>query len=120
MSRWILFFLTIGVGAAAGLYYGWVANPVQYVDNYPSSLRADYKADYVLMVSEAYFSEGDLSIAMRRLAVLGDAAPEESVNKALLFAVSVNPPYSQADLALIQRLANALQSGTTFRETPQP
>jgi hypothetical protein len=120
MSRWILFFLTIAAGAAAALYYGWVVNPVQYMDSYPSSLRADYKADYVLMVAEAYQAEGDLSLAMRRLAVLGDAAPEESASKALLFAISVNPPYSQHDLALMQKLMNDLQSGTSFRETPTP
>lgn len=120
MVRWLLFLITIAIGAAAGLYYGWVVSPVQYVDSYPSTLRADYKTDYVLMVAEAYQAEGDLSLAMRRLAVLGDTTPDESVNKALLFAISINPPYPQADLALMQKLANDLQSGTSFRETPSP
>jgi hypothetical protein len=120
MSRWLLFFLTMAAAAAAGLYYGWVVNPVQYVDTYTSSLRADYKADYVLMVAEAYQAEDDLFLAMRRLAALGDAAPEESVNKALLFAISVNPPYSQVDLAKMQNLYNDLQAGPPRPETPQP
>jgi hypothetical protein len=119
MSRWLLFIITIALGAAGGLYYGWVVNPVEYLDTYPSSMRADYKADYVLMVSEAYSAEGDLFLAMRRLSALGDATPEDSVNKALLFAISVNPPYSQSDLALMQKLLNDLQASTPA-ETPAP
>jgi hypothetical protein len=120
MSRWLLFFITIAVGAAGGLYYGWVINPVQYVDTYPSSLRADYKADYVLMVAEAYQAERDLFLSMRRLSVLGDATPEESVNKALLFAISVNPPYSQIDLATMQNLYNALQNSASGQGASPP
>jgi hypothetical protein len=110
MSRWIIFFLTIGLGAAASLYYGWVIDPVEYMDTSPDSLRADYKTDFVLMVSEAYQAENDLTQAIRRLALLGDSTPEESVSKAINFAASMNPPYSLPDLALMQRLANDLNA----------
>jgi hypothetical protein len=120
MSRWILFFITIAIGAAAGLYYGWVIEPVEYTDTSPSTMRIDYKADYVLMVAETYYIDNNLPLAIRRLAVLGDPSPEISVNNALLFAISVKPPYSQADLALMHRLANDLQSISTVPGSPTP
>ncbi len=54
MSRWTKFLIAVILGAAAGLFYGWVVNPVEYVDIAPESLRVDYKTDYVLMVAESY------------------------------------------------------------------
>jgi hypothetical protein len=45
MSRWMKFLTAILLGAAAGLFYGWVVNPVEYVEITPRSLRVDYKTD---------------------------------------------------------------------------
>jgi hypothetical protein len=109
MSRWFLFLLTIAIGAAAGLYYGWMVKPVENIDASPAKLRADWKTDIVLMTAEAYQAEKDLTMALRRLALLGDATPEESVAKALRFAVTINPPYAETDLKLMQALQLALQ-----------
>ena len=36
------------------MFYGWVVNPVEYIDIAPESPRVDYKTDYVLMTAEAY------------------------------------------------------------------
>ncbi len=118
MIRWILFLISVGVGIAAGLYYGWVINPVHYVDTSPDTLRADYKADYVLMTAEAYQKDGDLAGAARRLAVLGDPRPQESVAKATLFATQAG--YGADDLSLMQRLGEALQTWTPVPETSTP
>lgn len=110
MSRWLLFLIAIAVGIAAGLTYGWVINPVEYVDTTPGSLREDYKADYVLMVAEAYAAEADLGLAARRLALLGDTPPVETVRQAMIYATRVQPGYAEADLDLMSRLASDLQS----------
>ncbi len=67
------------LGMAAGLLYGWVISPVQYVDTAPASLRADYKAEYALMVAEAYAREGDLDRARATLSTLGLPAPADYV-----------------------------------------
>jgi hypothetical protein len=107
MARWFRFFLAIALGVAAGMYYGWVISPVTYVDTAPNSLRIDYKTDYVLMVAEAYQVEGDLFLAARRLALLGDLPPVEMIAQAIEFA-SQND-YPSADLALIQKLSIELQ-----------
>ena len=58
--RWLAFLVAIGIGLGLGLYYGWVVSPVAYVDTAPNTLRPDYKADYVLMVAEAYQADGVL------------------------------------------------------------
>ncbi len=118
MVRWILFFLSVAIGIAAGLYYGWVINPVHYVDTSPATLRADYKADFVLMTAEAYQKDGDLGAAAQRLAVLGDARPQESVAKATLFAAKAG--YGEADLGLMQKLGEALQTWTPVSGTATP
>ena len=65
MSRWILFLITVALGLGAGLFYGWKINPGEYINTTPGSLRDDYKADYVLMVAEAYQAEADLNAADR-------------------------------------------------------
>jgi hypothetical protein len=110
MGRWILFFLTIVIGVAAGLVYAWFINPVRMEDNPISSLRIDYKADYVLMVAESYQVEQDLGLAVYRLSFLGDASPEESVLRAIQHGVSTNPAYTQADIGLLHDLSSSLHN----------
>jgi hypothetical protein len=118
MRRWFFFLLSIAIGAAAGLYYGWVVNPVRYMDATPGALREDYKADFVLMTAEAFRTDGDLDLAVQRLALLGDASPADSVAQATVFAVKAG--YGEADLALMQNLADALHAVKPAQETPTP
>jgi hypothetical protein len=118
MRRWFLFFVVIAIGAAAGMVYGWVVNPVKYVDTAPDSLRLDYKTDFVLMVAEAYRVENNLSLAARRLALLGTDAPEETVTNALEFARQIG--YNETDIGLILTLAEALETWNPSLEAPPP
>ena len=108
MSRWIRFLLAIVLGAAGGLFYGWVLNPVKYVNTTPDTLRVDYKSDYVLMVAEAYGADSDLAQAARRLALLGDTPPVDTTRAAVLFAEKQG--YTDADVALMRQLLAALQT----------
>lgn len=107
-NRWVGFVLAIVIGIAAGLYYGWVLNPVKYVDTTPDSLGSDFKADYVLMVAETYRLDGDLQAAARRLAFLGDDAPVQIVQDNLLVADRLG--YAASDLDLLAALGRALQT----------
>ncbi len=106
MSRWIRFFIIIIVGIGLGLLYGWLIDPVDYVDTPPNTLRADYKTDYVLMVAEIYGVEGDAEAAVIRLTYLEDPSPVDSVQDALIFAVDIG--YSADDLRLLRDLSDAL------------
>ncbi len=118
MTRWIRFFIAILVGVGLGLLYGWVIRPVDYIDTSPDTLGIDYKTDYILMVAEAYQREGDLQLVVRRLALLGDAAPVDMVYEAILFAEKAG--YADADLAMMQTLMGALQTYNLTLETPAP
>ena len=106
-KRLTWFFLMIILGAAAGMVYGWVLNPIEYVDTAPNTLRDDYKADYVLMVAEIYASDGNLEQASRRLSVLDSLPPAQVVANALRTARQLE--YGESDLERIERLLQSLQ-----------
>ncbi|MFQ5616789.1 MAG: hypothetical protein ACE5GO_10090 [Anaerolineales bacterium] len=108
MSRWIGFFIAIALGITAGLYYGWVINPVEYVDTTPDTLCGDFKADYVLMIAEVYRADGNPEGAARRLAILGDDPPAETVQRAIEYATQVG--YGEADREMLIALREGLQT----------
>ena len=108
MSRRVWFVVSILSGITLGLVYGWVINPVQYVDTSPDTLRADYKTDYVLMVAEAYRAEGDLGQAVRRLAILGSAAPLDLVQQAIVYAGQAG--YAPKDVDSMLKLSQGLKT----------
>ncbi|MEJ2757747.1 MAG: hypothetical protein P8046_04615 [Anaerolineales bacterium] len=108
MIRYILFVVMIVIGAFFGIFYAREINPVDVVDAPPSSLRADYKADYVLMVAEVYAQEQDPALAARQLALLGSDSPSEIINQALLTALDLE--YSPNDLIVMRDLAEAMKT----------
>ena len=118
MSRWSKFLIAILLGATAGLFYGWVVNPVEYVDIAPASLRVDYKADYVLMVAEAYQGDHDIGLAVRRLAEIGSSAPKDIVANGLNYALQHD--YATQDLSLFQLLGEDLLNWNPNQEIPTP
>lgn len=107
MKRWFRFLLMIAIGGAIGAAYGWLISPVKYVDTSPATLRIDFKTDVVLMTAEAYRSEGDLSAAVQRLAVLGAPAPAEQVRQAINFAQQQG--YNENDIQRMTTLLNDLE-----------
>ena len=106
--RWLFFVLSIAIGLSLGLYYGWVINPVQYVDTTPASLRADFRADYTLMVAESFQRDQNIASAARHLANLGSQPPAEITSEALYFAQKNK--FDPADISLLQNLGTALQT----------
>lgn len=108
MPRWSKILLAAALGIGLGLLYGWVINPVQYVDLTPDTLRADYRADYVLMVAEAYRNERDAELAARRLAIFGSQPPAEIAAPALQFGRENG--FSQTELTLLEDLIQGLQA----------
>ena len=96
------------LGIAVGLLYGWIINPVKFVDTTPASLRVDYRTDYVLMVAEAYHADQNVDLAVRKLALFGSETPASISGQALQAGRQLN--YSQNDLALLQELTRAMQA----------
>ncbi len=97
------------IGIALGLVYGWVIDPIEYTDVTPNILRADFRADYVLMVAEAHQSEQDSETSVRRLATLrvGSESPAQIVASTLDYAAKNN--FTQNEINLLQGLLTAMQ-----------
>lgn len=118
MARWIRFIITIIIGASLGLLYGWVISPIEYVDTTPSSLRIDYKSDFVLMAAEAHQSDGNTALAVKRLSMLADSPPDEIAYDAILFAEKQG--YIDNDVSTMRELYKALQSWNPVTGTSAP
>jgi hypothetical protein len=100
--------LALAAGIAVGLYLGWVAAPVEYVDAGPDSLHSSFKDDYILMIATAYAGDGDLAAARVALASLALPDPAAAVRAAQgRLAASGLPAADQERLAA---LAAALAS----------
>lgn len=96
------------LGITAGLVYGWLIQPVEYVNTTPESLREDFQADYVLMLAEVYPGQEDLDWVRQHLALLGPAPPEDSVGVAVEYARAHN--FSAVDIRRIEQLERALSA----------
>ena len=111
--RYTFFTLTILIGFAVGLGYGWLINPIRIGGFAPPDngisldrLPIDYRTDFVLMVAELYQAEGDLPLALDRLDLMGDS-PLLSMTEAITYADSLN--YAEVDLQLMRNLAFVVQ-----------
>lgn len=107
-NRWLLIVIAWIAGTTLGLAYGWVIDPVDFFDLTPDTLRADYKADYVLMVAEAYRAHRDPGVAARQLAIFGSQSPNSIASQGLDFARANG--FDASDITLMQELVTALQA----------
>ncbi|MFZ6019512.1 MAG: hypothetical protein ACOYXO_07855 [Chloroflexota bacterium] len=119
LRRLIWFVVMIGIGAAAGIFYGWVLRPTQTSDFALHTLRSDYKADFVLMTAEIYQKDGDLTAAISRLAALEDTPPLRQVQQAILTGQQLG--YARSDIETLAFFFQALQKGLpSLTTTPPP
>lgn len=110
MPRWLPLLGLGVVGVALGLFYGWIVDPLRFLDTTPASLRADFRADYVLMIAEAFHAQRDADLARKQLAILGSESPATICAHALQTAQQVG--YSPEDLSLVQELMLAMQAAS--------
>lgn len=111
--RWILFLLMVLLGAAGAAAYGWLVHPVQARNSQLSDLRADYKADYVLMVAEVYKTDANMEQALGYLLRLNDKDPLVPVRNAIKAATKLEYSLPELDaLADLERAVfNAVAAG---------
>ena len=109
------FLLAIVLGLAGGLYYSWVINPVSYVETAPSSLRDEYREDYLALIASAYASTGDLDRARVRLALLPDLDPAGTLSQ--LAQIRLASGDSQFEARALAQLAAALGDRPTPADT---
>ena len=96
------------LGVTGGLLFGWYVSPSPMGEVSPSSLRSDYRTDYVLMVAEIYDVEKDLGKASQRLEFLQGESPARLSQIAVIKAGELG--YDSKDLELLARLAQAMLS----------
>jgi hypothetical protein len=113
-KRFLFFLLSIAVGAALGIFYGWVINPPPSNELTLDTLFYDYKTDYVLMTAEVYRADSNLGAAVKRLTLLEEKSPDVIVATALLNARTLE--YSVADMQTLAYLAQALQAGQPLEQ----
>jgi hypothetical protein len=106
------------LGLVTGILLGWIVLPLEYVDTDPSSLRADFRTDYVLMTGEAFKGEGDILLAQMRLAALGPQPPAQIVAQAIAYAEEND--YGETDLEILNNLAIGLRSISPTAEIEAP
>lgn len=107
-KRIFWFAVSIIVGLALGMAYGWLVHPIDYAEVPPERLRMDYQADYVLMVAEVYAGDQDIQEAANRLEVLGSQPVLRYIQQAILTATEVG--YSPQDIELLAKLSEGIQS----------
>jgi hypothetical protein len=56
-----------------------VISPLRYIDTTPSTLRADFKDQYRVLIASAYKADHNIGRAKARIALLGDADPIQAL-----------------------------------------
>ena len=107
LKRFIWFVIALAIGTTLGLLYGWVFSPPPANSASLVNLRDDYKADYVLMVSEVFQHEQNAPVAITRLERLGDGTAIQELLFGLLSAQKYGFGFS--DLQVMGELYKSLQ-----------
>lgn len=106
-GRLIGFVIFILIGFVLGLIYGWVLNPAAVKSTSLASLRADFKADYVVMVSEVYATNQDIDAAIKLLdTVTSGGTVVRTVQDALLVGQQFG--FSEREMRSLAALEMAL------------
>ncbi len=77
----------IAVGAALGLYLGWVTWPAEFSDASPATLNPVEQREYALMTAVVYADTHDLQTARRRITSLGK---EGETGESVYFSITLD------------------------------
>jgi hypothetical protein len=108
MVRRLIFLIVLLLSLGVGLFFGWVIKPGVQVGSPLSSLREDFRTDYILMVAEVYNKDGDLTSAAGRLEDLNSKSPTEAALLSVAYARKSG--YSVNDIDLLMALARDMQT----------
>lgn len=107
--RVFLFFLTITIGICAGLAFGWLLMPPQAPTKASlDDLRADYKADLVLMTAVKFLAAPDPMNALDQLARIDAGDPLTLLVNAINYAGKVG--YASDDIQVMQALFSGIDA----------
>lgn len=99
------------VGILLGLFWGYYAAPVNWVDADPSHLREDFQSDYLRLALDSYEQTGDDAMLLARYNAIGPNAP-------VRLGEIINNPGSQSSAAIVKLVELAEQQQQ--EQPPQP
>jgi hypothetical protein len=99
------------IGFVLGLLWGWVIQPVKWVNADPSQLHQGYQDDFLRMTIETYGINGDKLKAFERYNSLGESA-QTTLN-------SIKQTPGSLDVTLINQFSTLMASDTSL-PTSQP
>ena len=73
MNTRLLIVIAIVIGAAIGLGYAWLIDPVTFSESSPAQVMKSYREAWLIMAAEAYAQDGDWVRAQARINALRDA-----------------------------------------------
>lgn len=112
MNRRDLISLVLGMilGAAAGVMYSWIINPLSYNETTPASLRQVYREEYFLLTALSFEKTGELSRAQERLASFVDVDISSELGRLAQLSLSEDRPVAEA--RALAQLAAALSGSS--------
>ncbi len=115
---WIPVAVGAALGFAMGLFYAWNVNPVQYTETAPSSLKPEYREQYLVLIAAAYRGTGNLERAEARLALFDHEEPVETLEA--LAQVRMAQEGSEDEARALAMLAADLAESPSARGSPSP
>lgn len=89
--KWVLPLIAGIIGIVIGLFYGWMIDPVDWVNGIPEQMREDLRQDYLRMIVDSYSVNNNSDLAVKRYQNLGKYAQDT------LEAVGANPGSIEPD-----------------------
>lgn len=109
------------VGLAAGLFWGWELDPVEYKNSSLDALAPHYKENYTVMVADGYQVDRDVSAALARLQLLGyDNVPDYVQDLTERYISQSNVPVIPQMVALAEAMGRLTPIMEIYRVTPAP
>ena len=99
----------LAIGISLGILYAWIISPVRYINTTPTTLRADFKDQYRMLIAASYASTHDLARAKSRLELLGDTDPIQALSAQAQRMLASGQPFGTTQQ--VAMLAEDLQSG---------
>jgi hypothetical protein len=111
----------LAIGFAASLYIAWIVEPVSYTEASPARMSERYKAEYILLVSQAFEAGSDWDRTQERLDALGDDQGAQTVAGQLADYLRQGKPADQLrSLALLARKLGAESAAVDAFAPPDP
>src|SRR5512135_567409 len=73
MNTRTLVVIALAIGAALGLAYAWLIDPVTFTESSPAQVMKSYREAWLIMAAEAYAQDGDWERTQARINALHDA-----------------------------------------------